>query len=150
MLKCCSVTKSCPILCNPMDCSMPKFLSTESMMLSISSSATPFYSSLQNFPSGSFPISQFFTSRGQSIGASASASVLPMHTQGSFPLGLTGFISLLSEDSQEYSPVPQFKSISPLALSLSCGPGLTLVHDHWKNHSSNYSDLCQKRDVSAS
>ena len=42
-------------------------------------------------------MSQFFTSSGQTIGALATASVLPMNTQGSFPLGLTGFISLLSK-----------------------------------------------------
>ena len=60
----------------------------------ISSSVVPF-SRLQSFPaSGSFPMSQFFTSGGQSIGVSASASVLPMNIQDSFPLGLTGFISL--------------------------------------------------------
>ena len=61
----------------------------------ISSSVIPF-SSLQSFPaSGSFPMSQFFASGGQGIGASASASVLPMHIQGWFPLGLIGLISLL-------------------------------------------------------
>ena len=53
---------------------------------------------LQSFPeSGSFPTSQLFTSSGQSIGASASASVLPMNIQCSFPLGLTGLISLKSK-----------------------------------------------------
>ena len=61
----------------------------------ISSPVVPFSSCLQSFPaSGSFPMSQFFTSGGQSIGASASASVFPMNTQGWFPLGLTGLISL--------------------------------------------------------
>ena len=62
----------------------------------ISSSVIPFSSCLQSFPaSGSFPMSQFFASGGQSIGASASASVLPMNIQDWFPLGLTGLISLL-------------------------------------------------------
>ena len=52
------------------------------------------FSCLQSIPaSGSFPVSQFFTSSGQSIGVSASASVLPMNIQGWFPLGLTGLIS---------------------------------------------------------
>ena len=56
----------------------------------------PFSSRLQSFPaSGSFPISQFFASGGQSTRASASAAVLPMDIQGSFPLGLAGLISLL-------------------------------------------------------
>ena len=64
----------------------------------ISSSVVPFSSCLQSFTaSGSFPMSQFFSSSGQSIRASASASVLPMNIQGWFPLGLTGLISLLSK-----------------------------------------------------
>ena len=59
----------------------------------ISSSVVPFSSCLQSFPaSGSFQMSQFFTSGGQSIGVSASASVLPMNTQDWFPLGWTGWI----------------------------------------------------------
>ena len=62
----------------------------------ISSSVVPFSSSLQPFPgSGSFPMSQFFASGGQSIGVSASASVLPMNIQGWFPLGLID-LNLLS------------------------------------------------------
>ena len=61
----------------------------------ISSSVVPFSSHLQSFPtSGSFQMTQFFTSGGQSIGASASASVFPMNTQDWFPLGWTVWISL--------------------------------------------------------
>ena len=61
--------------------------------LTISCSVSPFSSCLQSFPaSGSFPMSQFFTSGGQSIGASASASVLPINIQDWFPLGLTAWI----------------------------------------------------------
>ena len=64
----------------------------------ISSSLVPFFSCLRSFPaSGSFPMSQFFISGGQSIGASASASVLPMNIQDWFPLGWTGWISLQSK-----------------------------------------------------
>ena len=64
----------------------------------ISSSVIPCSSCLQSFPaSGSFPVSQFFTSGGQSIGASASASALPMNIQDWFPLGLTGWLSLQSK-----------------------------------------------------
>ena len=64
----------------------------------ISSSVVPFSSCLQSFPaSGSFPMSLLFSSSGQNIGASASAPVLPMNIQCSFPLGLTGLISLLSK-----------------------------------------------------
>ena len=64
----------------------------------ISSSVVPFSSHLPSFPaSGSFQMSQFFTSGGQSIGVSASASVLPMNIQDSFPLWLTGWVSLQSK-----------------------------------------------------
>ena len=64
----------------------------------ISSSVVPFSFHLQSFTaSGPLPMSQFFASGGQSIGASASASVLPMNIQDWFPLGLTGLISLLSK-----------------------------------------------------
>ena len=61
----------------------------------ISSSVLPFSSCPQSFPaSGSFPVSQLFASDGQSIGVSASTSVLPMNTQDWSPLGWTGWISL--------------------------------------------------------
>ena len=84
----------------------------------ISSSVVPFSSRLQSFSAwGSFPMSQLLTSGGQSIGVSASASVLPMNTQDWSPLGWTGWISLQSKDSQESSPTPQFKSINSLVLS---------------------------------
>ena len=65
----------------------------------ISSSVVPFSFCFQSFPtSGSFPMSQFISSDGQSIGVSASASVLPMNIQDWFPLGLIGFISLQPMD----------------------------------------------------
>ena len=64
----------------------------------ISSSVIPFSSFLKSFPaSGSFPMSQLFTSGGQSIGVSASTSILPMNTQDWFPLGWTGWIFLQSK-----------------------------------------------------
>ena len=90
---CCSVAKSCPALCEPMDCSTPGFpvhrqlpeLAQIHVHPTISSSVIPFSSCLQSFPaSGSFPTSQFFASGGQSIGASA--SVLPMNIQDWFTL----------------------------------------------------------------
>ena len=79
--------------------SLLKFMSIESWCHpTISSSVTPLSSCLQSFPaSRSFPVSQFFTSDGQSIGASASASVLSMNIQDWFPLGLTGLISMQSK-----------------------------------------------------
>ena len=64
----------------------------------ISSSVIPFSSHLQSFPApGSFPMSQFFASGGQSVGVSASTSVLPMNTQDWFPLEWTGWTSLQSK-----------------------------------------------------
>ena len=103
-----SVAQSCLVLCDPMDCSMPGFPvhhhpgacsnscpSSQWCHPTISFSVIPFSSGLQSFlASGSLPVSQFFASGGQSIGASASASVLPMNIQDWFPLGLTGLISL--------------------------------------------------------
>ena len=95
------------------------------------SSVIPFASCLQSFPaSGSFLMSWLFVSSGQSLGASASPSVLPMNIQDWFILGLTG-----SRDSQQSSPAPQFESINSLARSLLYGSTLTSVHDYRKNHS---------------
>ena len=115
----------------------------------ISSSVVPFSSCLQSFPaSGSFPMSQFFTSGGQSIGVSASTSVLPVNIQDWFLLGWTGS-PCSPRDSQESSPTPQFRSISSSALSFPYSLTLTSIHDHWKNHSFNYTDLCWQSNVSA-
>ena len=102
----------------------------------ISSSVIPFSSHLQFFPaSGSFQISRFFASGGQSMGDSASASVLPMNIQDWFPLdGLVGS-PCSPGDSQESSPTPQFKSINSSGLSFLYSPILISIHDHWKNHS---------------
>ena len=84
----------------------------------ISSSVTLFSSCSQPFPvSGSFPVSQLFESGGQNIGASASASVLPMNIQDWFPLGLTNWSPCCPRDSQRSSQAPQFKSINSSVLS---------------------------------
>ena len=102
----------------------------------ISSSVIPFSSCLQSFPaSGSFPMSQFFASGGQSIGGSASASVLPMNIQDWFPLGWTGWISLVSKGLSRVFSNTTVQSINSSALSLLHSPTLTSIHDHWKNHS---------------
>ena len=70
-----------------------------------SPSVIPFSSCPQSFPaSGSFPMSQLFTSGCQNTGASASASVLPMNMQGRFPLGLTGLISLQTKGLSRVFP----------------------------------------------
>ena len=87
------------------------------------------------FPSNMvFTMSQFFPSGGQSIGVSASASILSMNIQGWFPLGWIVGSPCSPRDSQESSPTPQFKSINSLALSFLYSPTLTSIHDYWKNH----------------
>ena len=96
----------------------------------ISSSVVPFSSLLQSFAaSGSFPKSKFFTLGCQSIGASASASVLPVNIQDWFPLGWTGLISLLSKGlSRVFSNTP-LKSIYSPSLSFLYSRTLTSIHD---------------------
>ena len=109
---CCSIIQSCPMLCNPMDCStsdlpVPYYLPDLAQIHvhwagwchpTILSSVVHFSSCLQSFPaSGPFPVSQVFPSGGQSIGVSASASVLPMNIQGWSPSEWTGWISLQSK-----------------------------------------------------
>ena len=102
----------------------------------ISSSVVPFSLCLQSFlESGSFQMSPFFTSGGQSIRVSASAAVLPMNIQDWPPWGWTDWISLQSKDSQQSSPTEQFKNISSSVLSFLYSPILTSIHDYWKNHS---------------
>ena len=97
----------------------------------ISSSIVPFSSPLRSFPaSGSFQMSQLFASGGQSIGVSASTSVLPMNIQGWFPLGWTDWISLQSKGlSRVFSNTTVQKHQffgAPYSLTL------TSIHDHWK------------------
>ena len=114
----------------------------------ISSSVAPFASWFQYLPaSESSLMSQLFVLGGQRIGASASASVLPMTIQSWFPLGLTCLIPCSTKDSQESSPAPQFESTNFLALSLLYGPTLTFIHDYWKNHNLDYMDLCWQSTV---
>ena len=116
-----SVAQSCPTLCDAMDCSRPglpvhhqllEFTQTHAHWVDdISSSVVPF-SCLQSFPaSESFQMSQFFASGGQSTGASASTSFLPMNTQDWSPLEWTSWIACSPRESQKCSPTPQFKSI---------------------------------------
>ena len=99
----------------------------------ISSYVVPFSSCLQSCPaSGSFPMSQFFTPGGQSIGVSASASVLQMNVQGWFPLELTGWITLQFEGLSRVFLQQQFKTINFSVFSFPYDPTLTTIHDHWK------------------
>ena len=131
---------SCPAL-SPRVCSNSCPLS-QWCHPTISSSIIPFSSCPQSFPaSGSFPMRQLFTSGVQSIGASASASVLSMNIQDWFPLGLTGLISLGSKGlsrafSNKKQQKHQFFGSQPSLWSNS-----TSGHDYWKNQSLDYTDL---------
>ena len=150
---------TCVWFCDPMDCRtpglpvhhrLPEF--TQTHVRWVGDAIQPFHPLLSpSLPALNLSQNQerFFTSGGQSIGVSASASVFPKNIQDWFPLGLTGWISLLTKGLSESSPAPQFKSINSLALSLLYGPTLTSIHDYWKNHSFDYMDLCWQNDVSA-
>ena len=118
--------------------------------LTILSSVAPFSFSVQSFPaSGSFPMRRLFASGGQSFGASASASVLPMHIQGWFLLGLTGLISLQSKGlSRVFSSTTIWKHPffrSQLSIQSNSHIRTWLL----ENHSFDYVDLCWQSDVSA-
>ena len=144
------VAQLCPTLCNPVNCSTPGLPVHYQLLESIqnpcplsrwchpaiSSSVVPFSSCPQSFPaSGAFQMSQFFISGGQSIGASALASVLPMNIQDWFLLGLTGLISLQSKGLSKVFSNITIQNINSLVLSFLSGPTLTSIHDYWKNHS---------------
>ena len=134
MCCCGSVAQWYPTLCNPMDSSSLVFTVLHHLELAHTHVhqvrdaiqtlllCHPFSSCLQSFPaSGSFPMSWLFASGGQSIGTSASASILPMKIQGWFSLGLTGLLSLQSKGVSR----AHFKSINSLVVSLLCGPYMT-------------------------
>ena len=100
----------------------------------ISSSVAPFSSCLQSFPeSGSFPMSQLFRSNDQSVGASASASILPMKIQGWFPSGSTGLISLQSKGLSRVFSNTTIQSINSSVFSFLDSPTLTSIYDYWEN-----------------
>ena len=151
---CCSVAKSYPTLCNPVNDSMPGFpilhYLPEPLKLMFIASVMPsnhlvLYCPLlllpQFFPaSGSFPVSQLFAS-GQSIGASFSAPVLPINS------GLISFrtdwFDLLAVQGTRKSLL-QYHSLKASVLQCSAffnGPTLTPIPDYWENHSFNHTDL---------
>ena len=134
-----SVAQSHPTLCDPVDCSTPglpvhhqllEFTQTHVQWVGnaiqpshpLSSPSPPSLNLYQH--QGHFQMSQLFASGGQSIGISASTSILPMNIQDWSPFSL--------RDSQESSPTPQFKSINSSVLSFLYSPTLTSIHDYWK------------------
>ena len=127
----------CPLL-SPGVCSNSCLLSRWCHPI-ISSSVVPFSYS-QSFPaSGSFPMSWLFKSGDQNIGASASVSVIQIIIQVWIPpLGLMVLSLCHPQDSQKSSPASHFESIN------SCVPTLISVHDCWKHHSLDYTDIFGK------
>ena len=96
----------------------------------------PFSFHLQSCPaSGSFQMSQFFTSGCQSIGVSASVLVLPMNIQDWFPLGWAGWISLQSKGLSRVFSNTTVQKHQFFSAQFLHSPTLTSIHDHWKNHS---------------
>ena len=104
--------------------------------LTISSSVIPFFTCLQSSPaSGSFQMSQFFTSGGQSMEFQLQHQSFQWIFWVDFLKDWLVWSPCSPRDSQESSPTPQFNSINSLALSFLYSPILTSIHDHWKNHS---------------
>ena len=122
----------CP-LPNPCPLSLPSNHPT------ISSSVAPFSSCFQSSPASvSFPMSQSFATSGQSIGVSASASVLPINIPDWFPLGLTGLISLQPQGLSRVftnTTVQRHQSFFMVQLSHPYGPTLTSIYDYWSKES---------------
>ena len=155
-----SVTQLCPIICNPMDGCTPVFpvhhpvhhgactnLRPSSWWCHpmTSSSVIPFSSCPQSFTaSGSFQMSQLFTSGGQSIGVSSSTSVLPMNTQDWSPSEWTGWISLQSKGLSRVFSNPIVQKHQFFGTHFLSSPTLTSIHDHWKNHSLDNGHLLAK------
>ena len=141
---CCSVTLLYPTLCDPMNCSTPGFpvlhylpefekLMSIEMILSnllnlchhhlLLPSILPSTRTSSNELALCYQVAKVLELQLQH-------QVFPRNIQYWFSLGLTGLISLLSKDSQESSPAPQFESINSLTFSLLYGPTLTSVHDY--------------------
>ena len=144
------IAQLCLTLCNPMDCSTPGHPVyhqipelTQSHVHQVSVATQPSHPLSSPSPpaftlqaSESFPVIQFFTSVGHSIGASASASVRPMNIQDWFPLGLTSLISLLSKGLSRVFSNTTVQKHQFFSTHL-CGSTITSIHDYWKNHSFN-------------
>ena len=153
------LVQSLGYVCDPMDCStvlpvlhhLPEFAQTH--VLWVGDAIQPSHPLSLLLPS-IFPSIRVFSSE------SAVSIRWPKYCSFSISpfseyLGLISFrtdwfdLLAVQEKSQEYSPAPQFKSIKSLALSLLYGPTLTSVRDSWKDHSFDYTDLCQQNDVFA-
>ena len=157
------LSQSCPTLWDPMDWSMPGFLVHHQLLklaqthvlqvndtIQTSHPVIPFSSFLQSFPaSGCFLMSQFFASAGQSIGASASASVLPMNIQDWSPLRLTGLISLPSKGLSRVFSNSTVQKHQFFGTQLSLWSNSHIRTWLLANHRFYWTDLCWQNSVSA-
>ena len=104
--------------------------------------------SIRVFSNESFLMTlMLFASGGQSIGVSA--SVLPMNIQDWFPLGLTGWISLLSKGLSRVFSSTTVQKHQFFGIQLSLWSNSHILHDYWENHNFEYTNLCQQSDISA-
>ena len=159
---CCTATKSCPTVCDSMNCSMPSFPALDDLPESAQTHVHWVSDAIQPPHPLSSPSSLALNlSQHQGLFQWVSfshqvAKVLELQHQSFhwtprtdlLQIGLVGS-PCSPRDSQESSPTPQFKSINSLVLSLLHCPTLTPIHDYWKNHSLEYADLCWQSDVSA-
>ena len=161
---CChSVAQSCLTLRDPMNCSTLGFPVlhcllefTQTHVHWVGDAIQTCYPLLSPFPPacnlsqyrGLFLMGGLFLSGGQSFGASASAWVFQMNIQVWFLYKWLLWSPCRPRNSQESSPTLQFESTNSLVLSLLYDPTLTSIHDYWRNHSFDYMDLCQQRNVS--
>ena len=159
---CCSVTKLCLTLFNPMDISTPGFPVLH-YLLQFAQTHVPWVSDTIQpshpllspllLPSIFLSIRVFSNEfalriRWPKYWSFNFSISLSNYIQGWFPLGWTGLISF-PRDSQESSPMPQFKSNNFSVLSLLYSPTLTSIHDYWTKHIFDNTDLCQQSDISA-
>ena len=159
---CCSVVKSCPTVYDLVDCSTPGFPVLHHLLEFVQTHVHCVDDAIQTpHPLSPPPPLAFnlFQHWGLFQWASSShqvAKVLELQLQSFqwifrvyFLYYWLAWFPCSPRDSQESSPTPQFESINSLALSLLYGPTLTSIHDYWKNHSFDYTDLCWRSDVSA-
>ena len=165
---CCSVTKSCLILYDPMDCSQAAGSSVLHYLLEITQIHVHWVGDAiqPSHPLLSPSLFAFNLSQHQTLfqwvgSLHQVAKVLelqlwhlpifslPMNIQGWFPLGVTGLISLQSKGLSRVFSSTEIQKHHFFGAQFLYGPTLTSIHDYWKNHSFDYVDLCWQSDISA-
>ena len=158
-----SVAQLCPNLCNPMDCSIPGFPVhhqllelAQTQVHWVGDAIQPCHPLLSPSPPA-FNFSQHQGLFNESLLRirqpkywSFSFSISPSNEySGLISFRIDWLVPCSPRDSQESSPTPQFKSISSSALSFLYSPTFTSIHDYWKNHSFDQTDICWQSNVSA-